>query len=77
MVINNVSVQYNGGFLPDIILYFSVGPYETKIGEQYHEELLSLQPMFPPKFFDVPPEGECSRGLDACRFFVNIFLTKA
>ena len=35
----NVSVQYNGGLLPDI----------------YHEEVLSLQPMFPPKPLDTLP----------------------
>ena len=27
--------------------------------------------MFPPKYFDIPPEGECSGGLDAFRFFLN------
>ena len=26
MTINNVSVQHNGGFLPDNILYYSVDP---------------------------------------------------
>ena len=43
----NVSVQYNGGFLPDIILLTRCG----YIGEpvSYHEEVLSLQPMFPPR----------------------------
>ena len=46
MVIN-VSVQYNGGLLPDIIL-LTLCDY---IGEpfEYHVELFSLQPMFPPK----------------------------
>ena len=40
----------------------------------YHEEVLSLQPMIPPKRFDTPPpvlyEG-CyqSEGLDACSDF--------
>ena len=34
----------------------------------YHEELLSLKPMFLPKSFDVPYEGEYSGGLDAYRF---------
>ena len=64
----NVSVQYNGGLLPDIILLTRCG----YIGEpvRYHEEVLSLQPMFPPKPLDIfPPEGECSEGLDAFRFF--------
>ena len=47
MVIN-VSVQYYGGLLPDIILLLTLCDH---IGEpfQYNEELfLSLQPMFPP-----------------------------
>ena len=49
MVIN-VSVQYNGGLLPDIILLTLC----DSIGEpfEYHVEFLSLQPMFPPKLFD-------------------------
>ena len=42
MVIN-VSVQYNGGLLPDIKLLTLCG----SIGEPL--EFLSLQPMFPPK----------------------------
>ena len=57
LVIKVISVQYNGGFLPDI-----------------REELfLSLQPIiiFPPKYFDIPPDGECSRGLDAFIFFLK------
>ena len=41
MVIN-VSVQYNGGFLPEIILLLTLC---DSIGE-----FLSLQPMFPPVF---------------------------
>ena len=55
----NVSVQYNGGLLPDIILLTRCG----YIGEHvwYHEEVLSLQPMFPSDIFS--PEGGCSDGL--------------
>ena len=37
-----------------------------------NEEFLSLQPMVPPKSFDkFPPEGGCSEGLDAFKFFLN------
>ena len=37
-----------------------------------HEEALSLQPMFPPKSSDIfSPEGGCSEGLDAFRFFLD------
>ena len=63
----NVSVQYNGGLLPDIILLTQC----SYIGEPvwYHEEVLSLQPMLPPKTSDIfsPEEGGCSEGLDAFR----------
>ena len=49
----NVSVQYNGGLPPDIIL----STRYSYIGEPflYHEEVLSLQPMFPPKPLDTVP----------------------
>ena len=42
----SVRVPYNGGLLPDIILTLC-----DYIGKpfRYHEEFLSLQPMFPPK----------------------------
>ena len=70
MEINVVSVQYNGGLLPDIILFTRCG----YIGEPfwYHEKVLSLQPIFLPKPLDIfSPEGGCSEGLDAFRFFLN------
>ena len=66
----NVSVQYNGGLLPDIILSTRC----SYIGEpfRYHEEVLSLQPMFPPKPLDtLPLEVDAQEGLDAFRFFFN------
>ena len=55
----NVSVQYNGGFLPDIVL--TVDPMLLPSGRRNpskcHEEVLSLQPMIPPKHFDIfPPD---------------------
>ena len=55
MAINNVSVQYNGGLLPDIILLTQC----PTIGNPFkcHEEVLYLQPMIPPKSFDIfPPD---------------------
>ena len=65
----NVSVQHNGGFLPDIILLTQMllpsgNPFEC------HGEVFSLQPMIPPKRFDIffPLTGGCSEGLDAFRF---------
>ena len=62
-MINVVSVQYNSGFLPEIILLTVC----DIIGEPfyYNVELLSLQPMFPPRPFD------CSGGLAAFRFFLT------
>ena len=69
----NVSVQHNGGFLPDIILLTqfllpSGNPFKC------HEEVLYLQPLIPPKRFDIffaLTEG-CSEGLDAFIFFFKI-----
>ena len=57
--------QYNGGFLPDIIL-LTLSDYYVGEPFQYHVvEFFSLQPMFPPKPF------ECSGSLAAFRFFLN------
>ena len=66
----NVSVQYNGGLLPGIILltqcYYHRGTCLNAM-----EEVLSLHPMIPPKRFNIfpPLTGGCSEGLDAFRFF--------
>ena len=69
----NVGVQYNGGFLPDIILLTQC--YYHTLGNpiKFHEEVLSLQPMIPPKRYDIffPLTGGCSEGLDALIFFFN------
>ena len=63
----NVSVQYNGGLLPDIILltqcYFYRGTRSNAM-----KEVLYLQPLIPPtKHFDIslPLTGGCSEGLGA------------
>ena len=62
----NVSVQYNGGLLPDI---FSVEPMLQPLGNliKCHEEVLYLQPLIPPKRFDIfsPLTRGCSEGLGA------------
>ena len=48
----NVSVNYNGGLLPDSML---LTQYDHHRGT--HEEVLYLQPMIPPKRFDIfPPD---------------------
>ena len=57
----NVSVQHNGVFLPGIIL--TVDPMPLPSGNPFkcHKEVLYLQPMIPPKRFDILPlTGECS-----------------
>ena len=66
----NVSVQYNGGLLPDIIL--TVDPTLFPSGNPFkcHEEVLYLQPLIQPtgKRFDIfpPLTGGCSEeGLGA------------
>ena len=46
----DVSVQYNGGLLPDIIL-LTQGSQGNPF--KCHEEVLYLQPMIPPKRFDI------------------------
>ena len=62
----NVNVQYNdGGFLPDIILltrcYLHRGTCLNAM------EVLCLQPLIPPKRFDIffPITEGCSEGLGA------------
>ena len=47
----NGSVQHEGRFLPDIIL----DPMLLRSGNpfKYHDEVWFLQPMIPPKCFDI------------------------
>ena len=53
----NVSVQYNGGLLPDIIVltqcYFRGG---TRLNAM-KRFFLYLQPLIPPKCFEIFPRG--------------------
>ena len=68
-MVTSVSVQYNSGFLPDIMLSIQCYlPSGNPI--KCHEEVLSLQSMIPPKRFDIPPplNRGCSEGLGAFRF---------
>ena len=46
-MVMNVSVHYNGGLLADIILLTLCDSVEEPFS--YRIELLSIQPMFPPK----------------------------
>ena len=69
MFINLVSVQYNGGFLPEIIMLTLCdnisGTLSIPHYAMYFVEFLSSQPMFRPKPFD------CSGGLAAFRFLLE------
>ena len=51
----NVSVQYDGGVLPDIIL--AVDPMLLPSGNPFkcHEEVLYFQLLIPPERFDIFP----------------------
>ena len=63
----NVSVQYNGGLLPDIVLLTQQCYYHWGTRFMPRRAFLSLQPMIPPKHFDIfLPVWE---GLDAFSFF--------
>ena len=52
MAINVVSVQYDGGFLPDMILS-TLCHYHRGTRLNAVKSFLSLQPMTPPKRFDI------------------------
>ena len=59
----NVNVQYNGGLLPDIIILLAQCYLHR--GTCLNAEILYLQPLIPPKRFDIfsPITGGCSEGL--------------
>ena len=63
----NVSVQYNGGLLPDIILLTQSMLFPSENPFKCHEEVMYLQPLIPPKRFDMfsPLTGGCSEGRGA------------
>ena len=67
----NVSVQYDGGFLPDIILltqcYYHRG---TRLNAMKRFCIYFQLLLIPPKRFDIfPPRLGCPEGLGAFRFF--------
>ena len=51
----NVSVQYDGGFLPDIILLTQSMLLSSGNPFKGHEEVLYFQLLIPPKRFDISP----------------------
>ena len=55
MATNNVSVQYNGGLLPDIILLTQCYYHRGTRLNAMKSLFLYLQPMIPPKLFDTFP----------------------
>ena len=67
----NVSVQYDGGFLPDIILL--VDPMLLPSGNPFkcHEEVLYFQLLIPPKRFDIfPPDWGMLRRARCIQIFL-------
>ena len=63
----NVNVHYNGGFLPDMILLTQCYLHRGTCLNAMKRFCLSLQPLIPPKRFDIffPITGGCSEGLGA------------
>ena len=51
----NISVQYNGGFLSDIILLTQSMLLPSGNPFKCHEEVLYFQLLIPPKRFDIFP----------------------
>ena len=70
----NVSVQHNGGLLPDIML-LTLCYYHNNRGTRLNDMkrfCINLQPMIPPNNrYDIffPLTGGCSEGLGAFCFF--------
>ena len=60
----NVSVQYNGGLLPDMILLTQCYYHRGTPLNAMKRFCINLQPIIPPKRFDIfPLTGGCSEGL--------------
>ena len=70
MVINNVCVQYNGGFLPGIMLLAQCYYHHrrTRLNSMERFCICSLGSNLNVLTFS-PLTGGCSEGLDAFRFF--------
>ena len=73
----NVSVQYNGGLLTDIILLTQCSYHRGTRFNTMKKFCIYLQPLISPKRFDIFSSltgGGCSEGLGAfCFFFKNPF----
>ena len=59
----NVSVQYDGGFLPDIILLTQSMLLPSGNPFKCHDEVLYFQLLIPPKRFDIfsPRRGDAQK----------------
>ena len=74
MVID-VSVHHNGLWVSP--RYYTVDSMLLPSGNSFkcYEEVLYLQPMIPPRRFDIfSPDWGCSEGLDAFRFFFEVLV---
>ena len=72
----NVSIQHNGGFLPDIIKLLTQCYYHrgTRLNAMKRFCIICSLSMIPPKRFDIfPPAGGCSEDLQA---FTVLFKNK-
>ena len=71
----NVTVQHNGGFLPDIILLVNTMLPPSGNPFKCHQEGSYLQPMIPPKRFDIfPPDWGMLRRSRCVHIFVEKLL---
>ena len=70
----SVKVQYNGGLFPDDTVNPMLLPLENPI--KCNEEILSLQPMIPPKRFDIffPDWGRMLRKSRCVQMFLQTTL---
>ena len=79
-VSTHTNVQYNGGLLPDIILLSSTVLFPSGNPFKCHQEILYLQPLIPPKRFDIfpPPNwGMLRRSRCVCVFSSHPFWTSS
>ena len=70
----SLKTNHNGGFLPGIILLTQCYYHPSGNLCKCHEEVLYLQPMIPPKRFDIFPSDWgmiLTEGLDTFIFSLN------
>ena len=67
----SLKTNHNGGFLPGIILLTQCYYHPSGNLSKCHEGVLYLQPMIPPKRFDISPSLLLTEGLDTFIFSLN------